>query len=139
MSKRSILVLLAMVCATMTAVLAAAPRVTIYFTDGDDEVGRLVDMGGAGLTVRVDGEDEVYPLADVAAIDFVGGDIPDAEIDLFKPGQHLFFLRNNTYFYGRMVDIGGNDPLRITVRLRNGSRVISSNEIRRILLNELDE
>jgi hypothetical protein len=138
MSKRVVPVVLCLVAVVLATSLLASPRVTIYFTDGDDEACTLVDYGGAGFTVRVDGEEEVYALGDVAAIDFVGGDIPDAEIDLFKEGQHLVVLRSGNYFYGRLDDIGGTDPLRISFKVRGGIRTVASSDIRRIYLNELE-
>lgn len=138
MAKRVFVCVLVLMTGILAVGVLASPRVTIYFTDGDDERCTLVDYGGAGFTVRVDGEEEVYALGDVAAIDFVGGTIPDAEIDLFEDGQHLVVLRSGNYFYGRLDDIGGSDPLRITFKVRGGIRTVSSSDIRRIYLNELD-
>ena len=138
MSRRTIAVLLVLVVGALSATMLASPRVKLILTDGDDMTCRLVDYGGSGFTVQVDGEEENLALGDVAVIDFVGGTISDEEIDLFEAGRHLVVLRNGSYFYGQFADIGGSDPLRLTFKVRGGNRVVSSNEVRRIFLNELD-
>ena len=37
--------------------------------------GQLVDLGGVGFTVRVDGQERQIPANDVAVIDFTGGTV----------------------------------------------------------------
>ena len=66
--------------------------------------------------MRVSGIEQRISPDEVAVIDFTGGTIPAAETARIQDGRALVVLRSGDTFYGRLYDIGGNDPLRITFR-----------------------
>ena len=95
---------------------------------------RLVDMGGSGFTVRVNGQERQIPANDVAVIDFAGGgDLTDADWARVGSGQAVW-LRNGQTVDGQLYDIGGTSPLRVTVKTSGGEQNINSSEISRIVL-----
>ena len=51
-----------------------------------------MDLGGVGYTVRVDGQERQIPANDVAAIDFTGGSISNADWDKLSGGGQLLML-----------------------------------------------
>jgi hypothetical protein len=132
MFKRTIL---AAVAATALVVgVQAQEGMTIVLRSGDKVTGQLVDMGGAGFAVRVNGQDRNIGTNDVAVIDFTGGgDLSDADWAKAGSGQTVL-LRNGQAIKGQLYDIGGTTPLRITLKTDSGDRELSSSEIARIVL-----
>src|SRR5438105_18223 len=66
------------VCAVALLVGIAAvaqENATLTLKSGEQITGQLVDLGGVGFTVRVNGQDRQIPQNDVAVIDFTGGSI----------------------------------------------------------------
>ena len=70
----------------------------------------------------------------VAAVDFLGGVIPDAQWNRLAAGRHLLVLRSGLMVDGLWDDVGGTRPLRITCVSDSGSRDYASTEVARILL-----
>lgn len=132
MFKRSILaVLLAGALAVSTQ---AQQNATIVLRSGEKVNAQLVDMGGAGFTVRVNGQDRQIGTNDVSVIDFSGnGDLSDADWARVGSGQTVW-LRNGQTVDGQLYDIGGTNPLRITIRTSSGDREFSSGDVGRIVL-----
>jgi hypothetical protein len=129
---------LALVLATVvaiTATLMAAPQATLILRSGDRVRGELIDMGGSGFTLRVRGVDQNIPTGDVALIDFSGAAIPPAEGDRIRDRRPFVVLHNGDTFDGRLYDIGGTDPLRVTFRTRDGDRDVNSDQVARIYLS----
>jgi hypothetical protein len=135
MAKRVSLALVLATVAAITATLLAAPQATLILRSGDRVKGELVDMGGSGFTVRVRGAEQNIPTGDVAVIDFSGAAIPAAEAARIQDGRALVVLHNGDTFYGRLFDIGGNNPLRITFRTQDGDRDVNSDQVARIYLS----
>jgi hypothetical protein len=103
---------------------------------GERISGDLVDMGGSGFTVRVNGQERNVRTGDVAVIDFAGpgGNFPSSELNALGSGQAIV-LSSGEVMQGRLVDLSGSAPLKVTMDLASGGRRdFRSNEIRRIYL-----
>jgi hypothetical protein len=125
--------ILATAAACVLAVgIQAQEGATIVLRSGEKVTGQLVDMGGAGFAVRVNGQDRNIGTNDVAVIDFTGnGDLSDADWSKVSSGV---LLRNGQAVSGQLYDIGGTSPLRISLKTDSGDREFSSQEVGRIVL-----
>jgi hypothetical protein len=133
MLKRTILAAAA-VCA-LVVTTQAQENATLVLRSGDKVTGQLVDMGGAGFTVRVSGQERQIATNDVAVIDFTGGgDVSDSDWAKINSGQGVF-LRSGQTVEGQLYDIAGTSPLKITLRTSSGDREFASGEIGRIVLS----
>jgi hypothetical protein len=75
-----------------------------------------------------------FPANEVAAVEFSGGaPTPEARARI-DAGESLIVLRTGQIIGGRLVDIGGTRPLRITVDTPNGQRDFTSNDVAQIYL-----
>jgi len=133
MFKRTFLAL-AVAALALTGVAQAQENATLTLTSGERVSGQLVDMGGSGFTVRVNGQERMIPTNSVAVIDFSGGSMSDADWASVTGGQQVLWLKNGTTVNGQLYDIGGTTPLKITFRTSSGDRDFSSSEISRIAL-----
>jgi len=119
-------------------VASAQENATLLLRSGERVTGQLVDMGGAGFTMTVNGQERQISTGDVAVIDFVGGGqgLPDTEISKVQGagGGHVVFLRNGENFNGTLYDVAGTRPLRITINTANGPRELNAGDIGRIYL-----
>jgi hypothetical protein len=132
MLKRTILATVA-ACALAVGI-QAQENATIVLRSGERVTGQLVDMGGAGFAVRVNGQDRNIAKNDVAVIDFGGsGDVSDADWAKVNNGEGVL-LRNGQAIAGQVFDIGGTTPLRVTVKTSSGDRNVNSSEVSRIVL-----
>jgi hypothetical protein len=111
----------------------AQENATLTLKSGDRVSGQLVDLGGVGYTVRVNGEERHIPQNDVAVIDFTGGNMTDADWAKFN-GTTLIVLRNGQTLEGQLYDIGGTTPLRLTIKTATGDRDLSSSEVARVVM-----
>lgn len=121
----------------LTALLAvpanAQEGVTLVMDSGEKVSGQLVDMGASGLDVKVGGEDKQYPVSDVAVIDFAGsGSFPAEEGDKAAGGNHVLVTRDGAVHVGKLYDVGGTRPLRISFTTDGSTRDFTSNEVARI-------
>jgi hypothetical protein len=132
MLKRKILAL-SVAALTLTGVAQAQENATLTMRSGERVSGQLVDMGGSGFALRVNGTDRQVPTNDVAVIDFAGGTMSDADWAKVS-GDQVLWLRNGTTVNGQLFDIGGTTPLKITFKTSSGDREFSSSEISRIVL-----
>jgi hypothetical protein len=62
-----------------TGVRLRAGQRTLTLRSGEKMSGQLVDLGGVGYTVRVNGASGRFPQNDVAVIDFTGATMTDAD------------------------------------------------------------
>ena len=51
-----------------------------------------------------------------------GQGIPVTETSKMQSGRHLVFQRGGDYYYGRLYDIAGDDPLRLTLDRKTSCR-----------------
>lgn len=120
------------VCSAV-AVLAQEPA-TLVLTNGQRISGELVDMNSSGFAMRVNGQDQNYGTGDVAVVEFAGGGVPaDAQAKL-AAGQQVVVLRSGQIVDGRLSDVGGTRPLRLTIDTPGGPRDYSSSDVARIYL-----
>jgi hypothetical protein len=129
-------VLSALCAATLvTGVAYAQTSATLTLRSGEKVSGDLIDLGGVGYTVKVNGNERQIAQNDVAVIDFTGGSDPDWSK---FTGTSQVVLRNGQTIDGSLYDIGGTNPLRLTIRSSGGEREISSNEVARIIIARPD-
>jgi hypothetical protein len=134
MVKRTILAVAASLALVGSA--QAQENATLVMRSGEKVQGQLVDMGGTGFTVRVNGQERQIPTNDVSVIDFTGnGDVPEADLNRIGSGGQAIWLRNGQTVDGQLYDISGTSPLKITLRTSSGDRELASSEIGRIVLS----
>jgi len=117
----------------ITAVGYAQESATLTLRSGEKVNGQLVDLGGVGYTIAVNGTNRQIRQNDVAVIDFTGGTMTDADWAKFT-GTSQIVLRNGQTIDGQLYDIGGTSPLRLSIRTASGDREIGSNEVARIVI-----
>jgi hypothetical protein len=133
MLKRTILSAICAAALFGTGAAYAQESATLTMRNGEKLAAQLVDFGGVGYTVRVNGTERIIPQNDVAVIDFTGG-LTDADWTNFS-GTSKVVLRNGQTFDGSLYDIGGSSPLRLTIRTANGEREVASSEVARIVIS----
>ena len=117
--------------------LVANARVTLLLKSGSRVSGDLVDMSGSGFTIRTSGRERSIPTRDVAVIDFQGNadNLPDSEVSRAAGGRGVFVLRGGQIADGRLTDVGGTDPKRLSFDTPSGARDHTSNEVARVYLS----
>lgn len=118
----------------VTSLASAQGSVTLTLRSGEKVSGQLVDLGGAGYTVQVNGNERQIPQNDVAVIDFTGGTMSDADWAAFNDRPQVV-LSNGETFNGTLYDISGTSPLRLTIRTSDGERQLASSEVARIVIS----
>lgn len=118
---------------TVTAV-SAQENATFTLRSGERITGQLVDMGAAGFTIRVNGQDRQIATGDMALIDFAGSTMSQADWDRLNAGQQVIWLRNGDTITGHLFDVGGTTPLRLTIKTDGAERELTSSEVSRIAL-----
>ena len=137
MLKRTVLSAFCAAAMLVTGVAYAQNSATLTLRSGEKMNVDLVDLGGVGYTVRVNGNERQIAQNDVAVIDFVGGSVSDADWASFT-GTSKIVLRSGQTLDGQLTDIGGTSPLRLSIRTANGERDLSSNEVARIIISRPD-
>jgi hypothetical protein len=114
----------------------AQERATLLLKSGERVSGQLVDMGGSDFTIRVSGDDRRIPIRDVAVVDFTGSaqNLPAAELNRVSGGRNVLVTRGGEVVEGKLYDVGGRRPLRITFTTSGQERDFSSNDVGRIYL-----
>ena len=131
MIRRLTLAALAIVLVASSAFAGA--DVTLVFKNGNRLTGELIDHGGVGFSLTVNGQLRTVPEREVARIEFQGNaPVPEEVRGQFKADQHVVVLTNGNAVFGRLYDMTGKTPLRITFDTPSGQRTLSSNEIRTI-------
>ena len=133
MAKRTVLGALCVAALLVTGTAQAQENATLTLRSGESVSGQLVDLGGVGYTVRVNGQERQIPQSDVAVIDFTGGTMSDADWAKFTGTQQVV-LRNGQTLDGQLYDIGGTTPLKLTVKTSGGDRELSSSEVARVII-----
>ena len=90
--------------------VTAQESATFTLRSGERFSGQLVDMGGSGFAVRVNGQDRNIPTGEMALIDFAGSSMNQSDWDRVS-GQHVLWLRNGQTLTGELLDVGGTSPL----------------------------
>lgn len=134
MVKRTVLSAFCAAALLLSGAAYAQDSATLTLRSGEKVSGQLVDLGGVGYTVRVNGNERQIPQNDVSVIDFTGGTMTDADWAKFS-GASQIVLRNGQTFEGSLYDIGGATPLRLTIRTSTGERELASSEVARIVIS----
>ena len=113
---------------------AAAERATLVLKSGERISGDLWDLNAGGFRIRVDGQERTVSPADVAVVEFADVQLNDDARKRIEEGQQFALLRNGQIVEGRLVDIGGEQPLRVTVERPSGTRDMTSSEVARVYL-----
>jgi len=133
--RQTVQFVLAASCAVALAssVAVAQERATLVLRSGEKVIGELVDLGGIGFTMRVNGSERQVAEKDVAVIDFSGDPMTEADWARFR-GTCQIVLRNGQIIDGTLYDIAGTAPMRLTIRTPTDERQIGSNEVARIIM-----
>jgi len=115
------------------ALLAQEPS-TFVLKSGERISGDLVDMNGSGFAIRVNGQDRNISIGDVAEIEFIGGAAPADAQNRVNAGQQVVVLRSGQVLEGRLSDVGGTRPLRLTVDTPSGQRDFTSSDVAQVYL-----
>jgi len=137
MLKKTVLSAFCAAALLVTGTAYAQESATLTLRNGDKVSGQLIDLGGVGYTVNVNGTERHIPQNSVAVVDFTGGTMSDADWAAFT-GTSKVVLRNGQSFDGSLYDIGGTSPLRLTIRTSNGEREVASSEVARIVMARPD-
>jgi hypothetical protein len=137
MLKRTVLSAVCAASLLVAGVASAQTSATLTLRSGEKVSGDLVDLGGVGYTMRVNGADRQIAQNDVAVIDFTGATMSEADWAKFT-GTSMVVLRNGQTIDGSLYDIGGTNPLKLTLKTSSGDREVSSTEVARIVLARPD-
>lgn len=121
--------------AGMVGLLEAQEPSTVVLKSGERISAELIDMNGSGFAVRVNGQDRTIPTSDVSAVEFTVGAIPDDARNRINAGQPVVVLKNGQVIQGRLSDVGGTRPLRLTVDTPSGPRDFSSSDVAQVHLS----
>jgi hypothetical protein len=92
------------------ATVAAQMPVTVQLRDGSKVSGRVEELTGGTLFVRVSLHDQRrIPIGEVALIDRVGGasGLPETELREAAGAEHVLLMSNGTGVKGQLVAIRG--------------------------------
>ena len=132
-------ILAAVLCSGLVLAVPAFAQqsATLLTKSGERISGELVDMGGSDFTMRVNGQERRVAIGDVAVLDFGGTaqNLPAEELNRLTAGQNVIVLKNGQSFEGKLFDVGGTTPLRITFTTGGQQRDFTSTEIGRIYLD----
>src|SRR5882757_4484041 len=92
MVKRTVFSALCAAALLFTSAAYAQETATLTLRNGEKVNGQLVDLGGVGYTIKVNGADRTIAQNDVSVIDFTGG-LTDADWTGFT-GTSKVILRN---------------------------------------------
>lgn len=118
--------------------IAAQETATLALRNGERPSGELIDMGAGGFILRINGQDRQFPTSEVAAVEFVVGPLPAVAQQKINAGQPVVLMRNGQVLDGRLADVGGTHPLRLTIETPSGSRDVNSSEVAQVLLAPLN-
>jgi hypothetical protein len=130
MLKHAFLAAICLCCLALTVPAMAHQSATVTLRSGERINGEVVDYGGVGFSVSVNGQMRQIPAREVASVEFGGGRGLSAEQQLKSSlGQSFVVLSNGQTIDGGLYDIGGTRPLRITIDTSSGRRDFTSNEV----------
>jgi len=135
MLKRPLIVCLLCLSSFLFAMSATAQEgATLVLKSGERISGNLIDLNGSGFIMRVNGQERRIGTNDVAVVEFTGGEANADVLTRLRSGQQVVMLRNGQAVEGRLHDVGGTHPLRITVATSSGNRDFNSNDVAQIFL-----
>ncbi len=117
---------------------AAQEGATLALRNGERPAGELIDLNASGFTLKINGQERQFPENEVAAIEFEVFTPPQDVQNKVKAGQGVVLLKSGSAIEGRLTDIGGSHPLRLTVDTPSGSRDFKSSDVAQVLLHPLN-
>jgi hypothetical protein len=108
---------------------------TLALRSGERPSGELLDLNASGFILRVNGQERSFPASEVTTVEFAVGPVSREAQSRIDAGQPFVILRNGQIIDGRLSDVGGTRPLRLTIETPGGSRDIQSNEVAQIWVN----
>jgi hypothetical protein len=121
----------------LTLPLDAQETATLALTNGERPSGDLLDLNGSGFWLRVNGQDRAFPLAQVSVVEFVVGPVSGDAQAKINAGLSFVILRSGQLVDGRLNDIGGTRPLKITIDTPGGPRDFTSSDVAQIYVNPM--
>lgn len=122
-------------CCLLTLLPVHAQEVaTLVLRDGQRPSGALVDLNASGFILRSNGQDRAFPAGDVVVVEFAGGGPPAEAHSRIAAGQSFIVMRSGQIIDGRLTDIGGTHPLRVTIDTNGGTRDFTSNDVAQVYL-----
>jgi hypothetical protein len=112
---------------------------TLVLRNGERPSGELIDLNASGFIMRIGGQDRRISPNDVASVEFAVGPLPGDAQARVNAGQALVLLRSGQVVDGRLSDIGGARPLRLTIDTASGQREFTSNEVAQVHLHPLNQ
>jgi hypothetical protein len=134
MLKRIVLAAICLAWLIPASPAVAGEQATLTLRSGERISGDLWDLYAAGFRVKVDGTDRDIPTNDVAMIEFAGAPNRAEARERISRGQPTLVMRNGDVVDGRLTDIGGTTPLRLTFSTSSGERNVTSAEVAQIVL-----
>ena len=110
----------------------AQASATLVLRSGERVSGNLLDHGGVGFTISVNGQNRVVSEGDVIAVEFASPNLTDDIRSRLSAGKQLVVLRSGEVIEGRLYDIGGTSPLNLTVDTSSGRRTFTSGDVAQI-------
>ncbi len=135
MKKLGVIGALIILAGSFGILLQAQEPSTVVLKSGERISGELIDMNASGFALRVNGQDRTIPTGDVSAVEFTVGPIPADAENRINAGQAIVLLRNGQVLEGRLSDVGGTRPLRLTIDTPSGQRDFTSNDVAQIHLS----
>ena len=122
-------------CCLLTLLPVHAQEVaTLVLRDGQRPSGELVDLNASGFILRISGQDRAFPAGEVVVVDFAGGGPPGEGQSRIAAGQSFIVMKSGQIIDGRLTDIGGTHPLRVTIDTNGGTRDFTSNDVAQVYL-----
>jgi len=118
--------------------VAAQEGATLALRNGERPAGELIDLNASGFTIRINGQERQFPENEVAAIEFEVFTPSQDVRNKVRNGQGVVLLKSGSVIDGRLTDIGGTRPLRLTVDTPSGQRDFKSSEVAQVLLHPLN-
>lgn len=115
-----------------------APVATLALRNGERPAGELLDLNASGITMRINGQERQFPESEVASIEFDATPPPQAAVNKVNQGQGVVLLKSGSVIDGRLIDIGGTNPKRLTVDTPSGTRDFRSSDVAQVLLHPLN-
>lgn len=130
MMKKTIFAVMFSLCSlAVVAPASAQHRTTVVLRSGERLTGELIDYGARGFSMRINGANRDIAAADVANIEFSGRPLTANERARANTGQPFVVLNDGQLIEGRLYDIGGTSPLRITIDTNSGQRDFNSSDV----------
>jgi hypothetical protein len=133
MVKRSVLAVLFVLA--LTTPMFAQQGATVSLRSGEQISGELIDYNASGFVMNIGGQTRNIPAGEVGRIEFSGARALTADQQArLNAGQQFAVLNDGQTIEGRLFDIGGTVPLRLTFDTSSGRREINGNEVATIYL-----